>query len=226
MAFRVSAADFEEMVRQACEEVPAAFRGRLDNVVVRTRALPEPGQPRGLLGLYEGWPEPAHPGPGVDVITLYQHPIEEESWSLEDLRAEIRETLLHEIGHHFGMSEAELESVAYESARLAEAEADVAERWQRRDSSAIALYLVFPPLGLLLALDVRTWPRQDALISGALALLAAVVAAAIWNPAWLLGLVVPGPSVLVGAPAAVYLAWRRSEGGEPDHSSRRERSSR
>ena len=71
--------------------------------------------PDTLLGLYEGTPlterQWAHGNVLPDKITLFQHPIEDESDDEDDIVVAIGETLIHEIGHYFGLSEDEIEAI-------------------------------------------------------------------------------------------------------------------
>ena len=68
-----------------------------------------------LLGLYEGTPlterQWAHGNTLPDKITLFQRPIEEESDDEDDVVVAVGETLIHEIGHYFGLSEEEIEEI-------------------------------------------------------------------------------------------------------------------
>jgi predicted Zn-dependent protease with MMP-like domain len=68
-----------------------------------------------LLGIYHGVPF-RHRGPYYgntppDVIVIYQQPIESVSSSDEEIRERIREVVFHEIGHYFGLSEADLRDI-------------------------------------------------------------------------------------------------------------------
>jgi predicted Zn-dependent protease with MMP-like domain len=71
--------------------------------------------PDTLLGLYEGTPLTergwAHGNSLPDKITLFQHPLEDSSEDLSDVVVAIGETLIHEIGHYFGLSEEEIEEI-------------------------------------------------------------------------------------------------------------------
>ena len=71
--------------------------------------------PDSLYGLYQGTPLPertwAFGNHLPDRITIYQRPIEEDCDDEDDIRAVIGETLIHEVGHYFGMSEEEIEEV-------------------------------------------------------------------------------------------------------------------
>ena len=87
----------------------------------RRRAVAESSQdvgiepPDTLLGLYQGTPlterQWAHGNALPDKITLFQLPIEDESDDEDDLVVAIGETLIHEIGHYFGLSEEEIEEI-------------------------------------------------------------------------------------------------------------------
>jgi len=104
---------FEEIVAQALDDLPAAFRERLANVAVIVEDFPPPGvEYQGLLlGLFHGIPRTEksvfYASP-PDHIFLYQRNIEAVSRGEADLRQQIRATLLHELGHYFGLSEEEL----------------------------------------------------------------------------------------------------------------------
>jgi len=119
---------FQELVDEAVASLPEEFASRLDNVdvVVRRRpsreTLRRMGLARGrtLLGLYHGVPQThrttAYSLVMPDRIEIYREPIlamarEEcgEGQELDDLvRQEVRRTVLHEIGHHFGLDEDDL----------------------------------------------------------------------------------------------------------------------
>jgi len=95
--------EFEELVQAAAESIPKQFRSYLANTMI----IVEESSADGLMGLYEG------AGVGSDDgyperITLYKRSHERASPTMNDLREEIRRTLLHEVGHHFGMDEDEL----------------------------------------------------------------------------------------------------------------------
>jgi len=104
---------FEALVAQALDELPALFRQRLTNVAIIVEDLPPAGiEKEGLLlGLFHGIPRTEksvfYSSP-PDHIFLYQRNIEAISRSEADVRHQIRATLLHEVGHYFGLSEEEL----------------------------------------------------------------------------------------------------------------------
>jgi predicted Zn-dependent protease with MMP-like domain len=71
--------------------------------------------PDSLYGLYQGTPLPERPHDFgnvlPDVITIFQRPIEEDCEDEDEVRAMIGETLIHEVGHYFGLSEEEIEEI-------------------------------------------------------------------------------------------------------------------
>jgi predicted Zn-dependent protease with MMP-like domain len=107
---------FEALVEQALAELPEPFRERLTNVAIIVEDLPPAGiQTRGLLlGLFHGIPRTEksvfYAAP-PDHIFLYQKNIEAISRTEADVRREIRDTLLHEVGHYFGLDEEELRGI-------------------------------------------------------------------------------------------------------------------
>lgn len=109
---------FRELVSRAIDELPPRFRRQMENVEVIVEDLPPPEYGRrtrgALLGLYQGVPKTqrsAFLAPPPDLIFLYKKNIERVCRSDHELQEQIRATLLHEVGHHFGMSEEDLEDV-------------------------------------------------------------------------------------------------------------------
>jgi predicted Zn-dependent protease with MMP-like domain len=112
---------FRRLVEQALEGLPPVFRERLENVAVIIEDLPEPDLLRDLgmdeddllFGLYEGLPLTEWGRDDVlripDRIRIFQRPIEKVRASDKEIIAEVRSTVLHEVGHHFGLSDEELE---------------------------------------------------------------------------------------------------------------------
>ena len=105
------APDFEQLVRDALDELPDDIRGLMTNVAVTVEDVPPPGQ--NLLGLYEGIPwgrrGPYYAGVLPDKITIYRLPLERiAAGDPERLRAAVRRVVFHEIAHHFGISDARL----------------------------------------------------------------------------------------------------------------------
>ena len=112
---------FRELVEEAIDTIPRRFARQVRNVaiVIEDEASEELmdemdlDDPTGLLGLYQGTPLTER-GPGYgnvlpDRITLFQRSIEEECANDEDeIVVAIGETLIHELGHYFGMSEEQI----------------------------------------------------------------------------------------------------------------------
>ncbi|HEY8666931.1 MAG TPA: metallopeptidase family protein [Tepidisphaeraceae bacterium] len=125
MAYRVNRERFAELVEQALRELPEQFAEHLEEVAIELRDRPAARQiaklkmRRGdlLLGLYEGRPltqrSVEHSGAMPDVIYLFQEHIEQVSTSEEEFVQQVRTTVLHEIGHHFGMNEDDLDELGY-----------------------------------------------------------------------------------------------------------------
>ena len=114
---------FRELVDEALASIPAHFRDAMQNIAVVIEDEPTAEQlaeveiepPDSLLGLYQGTPlterQWAHGNVLPDKITLFQLVIEENSDSEDDVVVAIGETLIHEIGHYFGLSEEEIEDI-------------------------------------------------------------------------------------------------------------------
>ena len=96
--------EFEQLVQTAIESIPDDFQPYLENVIF----IVEESSPTGLMGLYHG-AGALHAGHGFpDQITLYKHSHERATASIKELTEEVRRTILHEVGHHFGMDEDDL----------------------------------------------------------------------------------------------------------------------
>src|SRR5262252_2114830 len=104
---------FEALVAQALDNLPKKFREELTNVAIIVEDLPpEEAESEGLLlGLFHGIPRTEKSvfftGP-PDRIFLYQRNIEAVCASEAEVRRQVRATLLHEVGHYFGLREDEL----------------------------------------------------------------------------------------------------------------------
>lgn len=103
--------DFEQSIEDALDSLPAELREFMSNVEIVVEAEPPPGMP--LLGLYQGLPltrrGSAYAGVAPDKITIYRGPLE-RLWGADPsrLRREIRRVVLHEVAHHFGISDERL----------------------------------------------------------------------------------------------------------------------
>ena len=107
---------FEALVAQALHGLPRAFREKLTNVAIIVEDLPPEQAESGglLLGLFHGIPRTEKSvffSSPPDRIFLYQRNIEVVCSSEAEVRRKIRATLLHEVGHYFGLSEDELRGV-------------------------------------------------------------------------------------------------------------------
>jgi len=105
---------FEAVVRAALAELPAELAAALDNVaiVVERRNEADPD----LYGLFEGVPlTEGGPGPGglPSRIAIYEEPLCADFPDPDELREEIRITVLHELGHYFGLDEDRLDELGY-----------------------------------------------------------------------------------------------------------------
>jgi predicted Zn-dependent protease with MMP-like domain len=121
----VSKAIFGALVERALAELPAEFVEHLEEVPVEIRDRPTAKQRKRLglsdqqllLGLYVGVPltqrSVEQSGLRSPVIYLFQDHIEQASRSEQDLIEQVRKTVLHEIGHHFGMDEDDLDELGY-----------------------------------------------------------------------------------------------------------------
>jgi len=107
-------AEFEKLVEAAVADLPEFFREKMANVVITVEYNPPPMRSRGetLLGLYEGIPLSQrgvwYAGAMPDKITLFKRPLETGCKTPEEMRARVRHTVMHEIAHHFGISDEEL----------------------------------------------------------------------------------------------------------------------
>ena len=108
------AQDFEDAVEDAVDALPDELRDAMSNVAIVVEDEPPEGQP--LLGLYEGIPltarSSAYGGTPPDKISIYRGPLERlYGHDPEVLRDQIRRVVLHEIAHHYGISDERLEEL-------------------------------------------------------------------------------------------------------------------
>jgi predicted Zn-dependent protease with MMP-like domain len=106
--------DFEGLVDDAIESLPDDLRRFMSNVAVVVEDEPPAGLP--LLGLYQGVPltrrSSGYAGVPPDKITIYRGPLERlTGGGLERLRNQVRRVVLHEIAHHFGISDERLQEL-------------------------------------------------------------------------------------------------------------------
>jgi predicted Zn-dependent protease with MMP-like domain len=108
---------FESLVADALDELPGWVQEAMDNVAVVVEDLAPADEPD-LLGLYEGIAQTErenYSGVLPDRITLFRSTIESEAGDDdEELRAVIAETVVHEVAHHFGISDERLEGLGWD----------------------------------------------------------------------------------------------------------------
>jgi predicted Zn-dependent protease with MMP-like domain len=106
---------FAELVGEALDEIPDELAALMDNVNVFVDASGPPGT---LLGLYEGVPltERGEYGGMVmpDRITIFRRAICAECDTEDEVRDQVRVTVLHEVAHHFGISDARLRELGWD----------------------------------------------------------------------------------------------------------------
>ena len=113
--FVVTNERFEELAAEALDGLPASLSSQMDNVAV---IVEEEAQGRNLFGLYEGVPLTrrgiqSYSGVMPDRITLYQKTICSQCHSEDEVRTQIRKTVIHEVAHHFGISDPRLEELGW-----------------------------------------------------------------------------------------------------------------
>lgn len=110
---------FGELVREALDLLPSEFAEKLNNVAVIVQDNPTDGQLRELglskkdvlFGLYRGIPQTkrgSYSGVLPDKITIFKKAIEAVAKTDEEIKVKVRDTVIHEIGHHFGLSDEDL----------------------------------------------------------------------------------------------------------------------
>jgi len=122
---KLSRQEFEELVREALAEVPDAFRPYLENLSVDVEDMPSAADceavgiddPRSLLGLYHGTPllmrSVEHSYRWPERIAIYQNNIQRICRNRRQIVRQVRKTVLHEVGHHFGLDEDDLRELGY-----------------------------------------------------------------------------------------------------------------
>jgi len=118
----VSPARFEELVADALDEVPDELASEMENVAVVVQEWPSRAQLAGrrgtLLGLYEGIPLTqrgpiSYAGVMPDRITIFSGPLCARARDEADLAAQVRVTVLHEVGHYFGIDDDRLHELGW-----------------------------------------------------------------------------------------------------------------
>lgn len=121
--------EFELLVSEALDALPEEFQRLMENVEVVVEEWPSAHQlasvgvraRTGLLGLYEGIPQTRRTSSyGLvvpDKITIFQRPIERICHTPEAIRQQVEDTVIHELGHHFGIGEARMRELEAERDR-------------------------------------------------------------------------------------------------------------
>ena len=120
--YRMTDLEFEDLVRRALMEIPDGIQARLSNVDLVVEYRPSKGQLVGsgiedgecLLGLYEGIPLTERYDYDMvlpDKITLFQEAIEEICSGDDEVIKEVRDTVIHEIAHHFGIDDERIQEM-------------------------------------------------------------------------------------------------------------------
>jgi len=105
---------FEEMVDKAMDGLPQNFKQQISNVAILVEHNPGP---RGLLGLYEGIPLTSrttqYAGALPDRITIYRLAICSICRTEDEVTEQVRRTVIHEVGHHFGIGDERLRELGW-----------------------------------------------------------------------------------------------------------------
>ena len=109
----ISEERFEELVAEALDSIPEELGRHMDNVVVQVVNEPRPG----LLGLYQGIPlthREQYGGMALpDRISIFRHSILAYARSEADVVQQVRVTVIHEVAHHFGISDGRLKELGW-----------------------------------------------------------------------------------------------------------------
>jgi predicted Zn-dependent protease with MMP-like domain len=109
----VSVEEFDELVEKALHDIPEELRSAMDNVVVQVDDASPPGR---LFGLYQGVPLTKRGGYSAsmpDRITIFMQTICQACATTQDVERQVRKTVIHEVGHHFGISDARLRELGW-----------------------------------------------------------------------------------------------------------------
>lgn len=116
LVVQMSREQFEAAVSAALDQIPEDLSRLMDNVAVFVEDEPDPGS-RGLLGRYEGTPLTArgdwYAGQLPDRIVIYMGPILRLCETADEVIDEVSVTVVHEVGHHFGISDQRLDELGW-----------------------------------------------------------------------------------------------------------------
>ena len=122
---KLSADEFAELVDEALQDIPEPLLAYMADMIIDIEPLPDRrtcesvgiSDPRSLLGLYRGTPlterSVEHHGRLPDHIAIYQRNIEQLCRTRRQIIRQIRKTVFHEVGHHFGLDEDDLAALGY-----------------------------------------------------------------------------------------------------------------
>jgi predicted Zn-dependent protease with MMP-like domain len=115
MPYEASDAEFEALVADALDAIPEELGAVMENVAIVVEDWPPD---ESLLGLYHGVPLTergpiGYAGVMPDLITIYRGPLCARARDAADLAAQVRVTVLHEVGHHFGIDDARLQELGW-----------------------------------------------------------------------------------------------------------------
>jgi predicted Zn-dependent protease with MMP-like domain len=116
MAMKMSASQFETLVAEALDTIPAELTDLIDNCVILVEDDPPEDVPADLLGLYSGTPltERGQSYTGLpDTVQIFRRPILAICDTEDDVVEEVRITVVHEIAHHFGIDDDRLHELGY-----------------------------------------------------------------------------------------------------------------
>ena len=122
MSIDATPEEFERLVADALDSIPAELGVQMENVAVVVEDWPRPDQLAGrrgtLLGLYEGIPltrrgPMSYAGAVPDRITIFRGPLCARATDTDTLARDVRATVLHEVGHYFGMTDARLRELGW-----------------------------------------------------------------------------------------------------------------
>jgi predicted Zn-dependent protease with MMP-like domain len=109
----VSPEDFELLVERALQDIPEALRSAMENVVV---FVDEDSPPGPLFGLYQGVPltkRSSYSTAMPDQITIFKETICSVCEDAEEVERLVRKTVIHEVGHHFGIGDPRLRELGW-----------------------------------------------------------------------------------------------------------------
>jgi predicted Zn-dependent protease with MMP-like domain len=110
---RLTDEEFEELVSTALDGIPPELSSAMDNVVVQIDDFSPPGR---LFGLYEGVPltkRGQYSAAMPDRITIFKETICAACKSAQEVEHQVRKTVIHEVGHHFGIGDARLRELGW-----------------------------------------------------------------------------------------------------------------